>query len=163
MRNSGDNGIELETRNLLTREYSTSPENNTGEQDGGEKKVSKIRALFNEYGRIAILGYMVIGTIDLALSIAFVYFSGEGFIGKAVEFLSNYFPSLSPKIPEEGAEIPSSGSSFFSPEMTVVLVVGYAIHKLLLPLRLAIIAAISPAMSRKAYKMGWTWLYNKKP
>ncbi|OLY82668.1 N-terminal acetyltransferase 2 [Smittium mucronatum] len=130
-------------------------------KDSNQKESpSKPPSIFSRYGRIAIFLYFVISTIDLPLSILLVYFSGDKFTDQAIDLISKYFPSLVSDLPHSG-EPSSDKTSFFSfldPKTTVILIVGYAIHKLLLPIRLSVTAALSPKLAKMAAKNGWTFL-----
>ncbi|OMJ11289.1 N-terminal acetyltransferase 2 [Smittium culicis] len=128
------------------------------------KKQSKLSSIFSQYGRIAVFLYLAISSIDLPLSILLVYFSGENFTNYALDLITKYFPSLTSSIPQGDVQDQAASSllSYFEPKTIVILVTGYAIHKLLLPIRVALTAAWCPSFSKLAAKNGWNLLLSKK-
>ncbi|OMJ27007.1 hypothetical protein AYI69_g3571 [Smittium culicis] len=128
------------------------------------KKQSKLSSIFSQYGRIAVFLYLGISSIDLPLSILLVYFSGENFTNYALDLITKYFPSLTSSIPQGDVQDHAASSllSYFEPKTIVILVTGYAIHKLLLPIRVALTAAWCPRFSKLATKNGWNFLLSKK-
>ncbi|OMH83804.1 hypothetical protein AX774_g2686 [Zancudomyces culisetae] len=161
-----NNGITMtrimkQNRNSGKRSYSSNPKDNAEPK----KKQSKIRTLITEYGIIALLGYSIVGTIDLGLSIAFIYWNGDEFVSKLNDLLIKYVPILAPSSSSESDMSKDSNGSFMSrldPKLTVIIVSGYALHKLLMPLRLVIVAALCPPAARYAKRMGWNWLIRSK-
>ncbi|PVV03567.1 hypothetical protein BB560_001935 [Smittium megazygosporum] len=135
------------------------------------KKPSKLKVLLSKYGRMSIVLYLIIGTLDLALAYLIVYFSGDSMIEKLSEFISNYIPGMSGRVGGSetvGETIPGSnetGGTFgavVGSKATLVFVVAYSIHKLLLPLRLILTAWACPPLVRVAQRRGWKWLLPKQ-
>jgi hypothetical protein len=113
---------------------------------------SKTNQFMKKYGYVGIGVYVALGVVDLAATMAFISVKGaervreveDYVIGKTKNFLGMEHAPLDA---EELNEKPSLASMF---------VIAYGIHKtLLLPFRLSLTAAITPAVAKKLKNLGW--------
>ncbi|KAI8324783.1 hypothetical protein GQ54DRAFT_302399 [Martensiomyces pterosporus] len=126
----------------------------SGKADG--KKPGKFRVLMQQYGRVAIVAYLTVTAVDLMLCIWGVWLGGDGLVFKINSYLGQYIPRL-----QKAAEKMKEGESGGSDKWVTIIIVAYAVHKCLTPLRLAVTAAILPWSARSAQRLGWTWLIPK--
>ncbi|KAJ2719980.1 DUF1279 super [Coemansia sp. Benny D115] len=127
----------------------------SGEPDGG-KKPSRFKVLMQQYGRVAILMYLLVSAVDLTLCVWGVWLGGDGLVFKINSYLGQYIPRL-----QKAAQRMEEGQSGGADKWATIFIVGYAVHKCLTPLRLAITAAILPWSARTAQRLGLTWLIPK--
>nr|CAG8461314.1 2174_t:CDS:2 [Entrophospora candida] len=92
---------------------------------------AKFKELTKRYGTSALAVYFIISTIDLGTTFILIQSGG------AERVVSN------------------TSSRPTMPSWTSTLVIAYGIHKLLLPLRLGLTAAITPSVVKKLRNMGW--------
>lgn len=129
-----------------------------------EPKPSKLKELTKKYGAVGIIVYLGVGCVDLGVTLGviqlvgldkvkalergvldIVYNTGERFGIKRKEDV--LVTSDKSGMNEDADDTPSFASVF---------ILAYGIHKtLLLPVRLGITAAITPAIVRKLHQMGW--------
>ncbi|KAJ2161278.1 DUF1279 super [Coemansia sp. RSA 552] len=126
-----------------------------GPKDGG-KKPSRVRVLMQQYGRVAIVMYMLVSLVDLTLCVWGVWLGGDGLVYTINSYLGQYFSRL-----EKAAQKMKDGEAGGADKWATILIVGYAIHKCLTPLRLGVTAAVLPWSARTAQRLGWTWLIPK--
>ncbi|KAI9250731.1 hypothetical protein BY458DRAFT_524432 [Sporodiniella umbellata] len=130
-----------------------------------EPKTSKLKELSKKYGAVGILVYLGVGAIDLGITFGVIQFAGLEKVKTlekgALEIVRNAgekigFHTQTPitiDMPEKDDENPS---------FTSVFILAYGIHKtLLLPVRLGITAAITPAIVRKIHQLGWARYFPK--
>ncbi|KAJ2576862.1 DUF1279 super [Coemansia sp. RSA 1807] len=125
-----------------------------GEPEG--KKPSRFRVLMEQYGRVAIVMYLLVSAVDLTLCVWGVWLGGDGLVYTINSYLGQYIPRL-----QKAAQRMEEGQSGGADKWATILLVGYAVHKCLTPLRLGITAAILPWSARTAQRLGWTWLIPK--
>ncbi|KNE59844.1 hypothetical protein AMAG_05297 [Allomyces macrogynus ATCC 38327] len=137
------------------------------------KKPSKLRQLFKDYGRPAFFVYMAISTIDLSLSFVAVY-SGvdvEKLVDTAKAYLTQWglweFAVDQDDVDElhglnhpdgegEGAVVPATPATTpKNQSLLTTFLIAYAFHKLLLPIRVPITVAVTPAVVRYLRRWGW--------
>ncbi|KAJ2900881.1 DUF1279 super [Coemansia aciculifera] len=138
----------------MSGETSSSSSGATG--DAGAKKPSKFRVLMQQYGRVAILMYLVVSGIDLSLCVWGVWLGGDSLVYTINSYLGQYIPRL-----QKAAARMQEGQDGGADKWATILIVGYAVHKCLTPLRLGITAAILPWSARTAQRLGLTWLIPK--
>ncbi|KAJ1943062.1 DUF1279 super [Linderina macrospora] len=124
--------------------------------EGGAKKPGKLRMMLQQYGRIAIVAYLAVSTIDLACCVWAVWLGGDSLVFTINSYLGQYIPRL-----QKAAQRMEEGGDGGSDKWVTIFIVGYAVHKCLTPLRAAITAAILPWSARQAQRLGWTWLIPK--
>ncbi|KAJ3365401.1 hypothetical protein GGF32_009259 [Allomyces javanicus] len=137
------------------------------------KKPSKLRQLFKDYGRPAFFVYMAISTIDLSLSFVAVY-SGVD-VEKLVDTAKSYLTQWGlwefavdqddvdelhglnhPDSEGEGATVPTTpATNGKNQSLLTTFLIAYAFHKLLLPIRVPITVAVTPAVVRYLRRWGW--------
>lgn len=114
--------------------------------------VSKTKQFMKKYGYVGIGVYIALGAVDLAATMGFITWKGakrvreveDYVIGKAKGVFGMEHAPLDPQHVNE------------KPSLTSIFVIAYGIHKtLLLPIRLSITAAITPAVARKLKNLGW--------
>ncbi|KAJ2840976.1 DUF1279 super [Coemansia erecta] len=127
---------------------------NGSEPEG--KKPSRFKVLMQQYGRVAILAYLLVSAIDLSLCIWAVWLGGDSLVFTINSYLGQYIPRL-----QKAAQRMEEGQGGGADKWATILIVGYAVHKCLTPLRLAITAAILPWSARTAQRLGMTWLIPK--
>ncbi|KAL7312679.1 hypothetical protein PS15m_008416 [Mucor circinelloides] len=129
-----------------------------------EPKPSKLKELTKKYGAVGIIVYLGVGCVDLGVTLGviqlvgldkvkalergvldIVYNTGERFgIKRKEDVLVTSDKSVINENPDD------------TPSFASVFILAYGIHKtLLLPVRLGITAAITPAIVRKLHQMGW--------
>ncbi|KAJ2488657.1 DUF1279 super [Coemansia sp. RSA 2050] len=124
--------------------------------DAGAKKPSRFRVLMQQYGRVAILMYLVVSAVDLSLCVWGVWLGGDSLVFTINSYLGQYIPRL-----QKAAQRMQEGQDGGADKWATILIVGYAVHKCLTPLRLAVTAAILPWSARTAQRLGLTWLIPK--
>ncbi|KAJ2006434.1 DUF1279 super [Coemansia thaxteri] len=125
-------------------------------ESGPKKPPSKFRVLMQQYGRVAILMYMLVSAVDLSLCVWGVWLGGDSLVFTIDSYLGEYIPRL-----HKAAERMREGQDGGADKWATILIVGYAVHKCLTPLRLAITAAVLPWSARTAQRLGLTWLIPK--
>jgi hypothetical protein len=131
-----------------------------------EPKPSKFKELTRKYGAAGIVVYLAVSCVDLGVTLGViqlvgldkvkvlekgvldaVYSTGERFGMKRKEQVENKLVTVDSETIHSEDDTPSFASVF---------ILAYGIHKtLLLPVRLGITAAITPAIVRKVHQMGW--------
>ncbi|ORX92125.1 hypothetical protein K493DRAFT_316797 [Basidiobolus meristosporus CBS 931.73] len=132
-------------------------------KSASEKKPSKLKELITKYGKTATVAYLGISAIDLALTFWLVSVGGEGFVSSLENWLLENFGNwkfVKKEVEDEilSTEEKQSGA----PSLTSTFLVAYSIHKLLMPIRVPITAAVTPSLARKFQQLGWT-IFVKKP
>ncbi|KAJ2476810.1 DUF1279 super [Coemansia sp. RSA 2131] len=152
---------------MSVRSMSTGREKNENETDLEQgagpaqsepegKKPSRFRVLMQQYGRVAIVMYLLVSAVDLTLCVWGVWLGGDGLVYTINSYLGQYITRL-----QKAAQRMEEGQSGGADKWATILLVGYAVHKCLTPLRLGITAAILPWSARTAQRLGWTWLIPK--
>ncbi|GAA5805263.1 hypothetical protein HPULCUR_010777 [Helicostylum pulchrum] len=124
------------------------------------KQPSKTKQFMKKYGYVGIGVYLALGLVDLSATMGFITLKGahrvreveDYVIGKAKGILGMEHTPLDAT---KGTDKPSLTSLFF---------IAYGIHKtILLPFRLSLTAAITPAVAKRLQKLGWVKnISNKK-
>lgn len=129
-----------------------------------EPKQSKLKELTKKYGAAGIIVYLGVGCVDLGVTLGVIQLVGLDKV-KALErgvldIVYNTGERFGIKRKED--VLVTSDSSVMNdnadeaPSFASVFILAYGIHKtLLLPVRLGITAAITPAIVRKLHQMGW--------
>ncbi|KAJ1741511.1 DUF1279 super [Coemansia sp. RSA 989] len=156
-------GSTVSARGMSTKQDKSTAEpdleKGTGEpiqEPEGGKKQSRFRVLMQQYGRVAIVMYLLVSAVDLTLCIWGVWLGGDGLVYTINSYLGQYITRL-----QKAAQKMEEGQGGGADKWATILLVGYAVHKCLTPLRLAITAAILPWSARTAQRLGWTWLIPK--
>ncbi|KAG9302179.1 hypothetical protein G9A89_020613 [Geosiphon pyriformis] len=153
------------------------------ENSGNKLSITaRIKLLTRQYGVSALVVYTVISTLDLAGTFFVIQVGGGERVKKIEDWMKKIFdrwltiPNM-PKNPqnkkesEDGGQIAKTSKSQqegnfgdsnesgknmkqMSSWMSTFLI-AYGIHKLLVPLRLGLTAAITPPLVKKLQKMGW--------
>ncbi|KAJ2521200.1 hypothetical protein H4217_001536 [Coemansia sp. RSA 1939] len=126
------------------------------EPQQGEKKPGRFKILMQQYGRVAILMYLLVSMVDLSICVWGVWLGGDSVVYTINSYLGQYIPRL-----QKAAQRMEEGQGGGADRWATIFVVGYAVHKCLTPLRLAVTAAILPWSARTAQKWGLTWLIPK--
>ncbi|KAI9222101.1 hypothetical protein BC828DRAFT_379310 [Blastocladiella britannica] len=160
--------------NILRRRGNASltskPNPSASASDAPLTGMARLRRLFKEYGRPALVVYMSISTVDLGLSFLVVK-SGvdvEALVDTVKTTLTRWGvwtfavdgddeKELHDSIAaaeDEGGELGGRGKPGHASLWTTFLI-AYAFHKLLLPIRVPITAAITPGFVRVMRQWGW--------
>ncbi|KAI8973369.1 hypothetical protein BDF20DRAFT_823723 [Mycotypha africana] len=133
------------------------------------KKPSKMKTLTKKYGAVGIIVYVAIGCIDLGITLGVIQLVGLDKV-KALEravldtlfrakdkFGSNTNATASNETALDSmVEKRKEKDDNSTPSFASIFILAYGIHKtLLLPVRLGITAAITPAVVRKIHQLGW--------
>ncbi|KAI8646468.1 hypothetical protein BD408DRAFT_410261 [Parasitella parasitica] len=127
-----------------------------------EPKASKLKELTKKYGAVGIIVYLGVGCVDLGVTLGVIQLVGLDKV-KALErgvldVVYNTGEKFGIKRKEKVlvASEESDADTDDTPSFASVLILAYGIHKtLLLPVRIGITAAITPAIVRKLHAMGW--------
>ncbi|KAK4519743.1 uncharacterized protein ATC70_009983 [Mucor velutinosus] len=129
-----------------------------------EPKPSKLKELTKKYGAVGIIVYLGVGCVDLGITLGVIQLVGLDKV-KALErgvldIVYNTGERFGIKRKEDvlvtSDESVMSSDADDTPSFASVFILAYGIHKtLLLPVRLGITAAITPAIVRKLHQMGW--------
>ncbi|KAL1924980.1 uncharacterized protein VTP21DRAFT_4634 [Calcarisporiella thermophila] len=111
-----------------------------------------LKKLIQTYGPIALAMYVLLSVGDLSLIFLLLHFGGSGAVKGVEDFcrenlgkwVSRYFEQKDALSTDE-AEGPSLWTMFL---------VAYAVHKILMPLRLLIVAAVTPKIGPKLEEWG---------
>ncbi|KAF1806782.1 hypothetical protein V8B55DRAFT_1459618 [Mucor lusitanicus] len=126
------------------------------QQPPPQQPVSRTKQFMKKYGYVGIGVYLALGTVDLATTMAVISVKGadrvreveDYMIGKAKGWIGMEHTPLEKSQAHE------------KPSLTSIFVIAYGIHKtVLLPFRLSLTAAITPAVARRL--KNWGWLKNK--
>lgn len=126
-----------------------------------EPKGSKLKELSKKYGAVGILVYLGVGFVDLGITLGIIQFAGLEKVKALEEATLDIARNAGERIgvykrkvidhPETTENDKDEAPSFAS-----VFILAYGIHKtILLPVRLGITAAITPAVVRKIHQLGW--------
>ncbi|CEP19345.1 hypothetical protein [Parasitella parasitica] len=131
-----------------------------------EPKASKLKELTKKYGAVGIIVYLGVGCVDLGITLGTIQLVGLDKV-KALEkgvldVVYNTGEKFGIKrkekvlVASEENEVKVDADINDTPSFASVLILAYGIHKtLLLPVRIGITAAITPAIVRKLHQMGW--------
>ncbi|CAG8480339.1 10103_t:CDS:1 [Acaulospora morrowiae] len=128
----------------------------------------RFKFLTKKYGAPAITIYTIISTLDLGLTFILIQAGGADRVKKVEDWFKETFKGLITLKKEEKTSdkkevkhdknLPSKNDgniSRQSPSWTSTFVIAYGIHKLLVPFRLGLTAALTPPAVRKLRQMGW--------
>lgn len=137
-----------------------------------QKPPSKLKTLTQKYGAAGILVYLAVGCVDLGVTLGVIQLVGLEKVKALEESVLDVVYSTGEKfgikkkqesaLVEDPATVTSNANSELvplekdAPSFASVFILAYGIHKtLLLPVRLGITAAITPAIVRKLHQLGW--------
>ncbi|ORZ02164.1 hypothetical protein BCR43DRAFT_481120 [Syncephalastrum racemosum] len=131
----------------MTRSFMT-----TAKEGQEQSKRSKFKGFMKKYGPVGIGVYLALSVVDLSLTMAAISVKGADKVKKtedyALEKVKGWFG-----VEHIRKESPDHAEK---PSLTSLFVIAYGIHKtLLLPVRLSITAAITPAVARHLRALGW--------
>ncbi|CAB4488876.1 unnamed protein product [Rhizophagus irregularis] len=141
----------------------TSVETDTVE---GRSMTEKFKILTKKYGVSAIVVYLVISALDLGLTFILIQIGGADRVRKVEDWFTETFGSWivlrkdpNTNTPEtdntENDTAVNGNKSNKTPSWASTLVIAYGIHKLLVPFRLGVTAAVTPPIVKKLKRMGW--------
>ncbi|CAG8506737.1 1187_t:CDS:1 [Funneliformis caledonium] len=154
----------------------SSPETASSEEisvEEGRSVTEKFKILTKKYGVSAIAVYLIISAVDLGLTFILIQIGGAERVKKIEDWFAKTFGDWivlrknSPEKEKDGQQdiVVTTDDEFVivnvenklknTPSWASTLVIAYGIHKLLVPLRLGLTAAITPALVRKLKRMGW--------
>ncbi|KAJ2557513.1 DUF1279 super [Coemansia sp. RSA 1933] len=154
---NSSNGSDSSRKSESDLERGPSEENpSEGDKKQEEKKPGRFKVLMQQYGRIAVVMYFLVSMVDLSICLWGVWLGGDSLVYTINSYLGQYIPRL-----QKAAQRMEEGQDGGADRWATIFIVGYAVHKCLTPLRLAITAAILPWSARTAQKWGMTWLIPK--
>lgn len=130
-------------------------------------KQSKLKELTKKYGAVGIIVYLGVGAVDLGITLGVIQLVGldkvkqleRGVLDVAYSTGAKFGISKKPSVETGDNKVVDSEALVAeddTPSFASVFILAYGIHKtLLLPVRLGITAAITPAIVRKLHQMGW--------
>ncbi|OBZ83291.1 hypothetical protein A0J61_08657 [Choanephora cucurbitarum] len=122
------------------------------------QKTSKLKELTKKYGAVGVLVYLGVGCVDLGITFGVIQLAGLDKVKAVEKGVMDVVYSTGEKIGykrKETAEVVDQPTDT-PPSLASVFLLAYGIHKtLLLPVRLTITAAITPAVVRKLHQLGW--------
>ncbi|KAJ1511415.1 hypothetical protein HMI54_000660 [Coelomomyces lativittatus] len=131
---------------------------------------SKMKLLVQRYGRPAFWTYVGVSTLDFSMALVVVH---QGWMdpwwvpwlarwgiqvvkNKAPDSLDQKRPSLSSStLPPTTTTTTTTSSAGPTKSIWTSVVIAYAVHKLLLPLRIPLTMAITPSVARFVQQRGW--------
>lgn len=117
-----------------------------------QKPVSKAKQFMKKYGYVGIGTYAVLSAIDLTLTMAVISVTGAEKVKEAEHYVISKVKGW------VGMEHPPLDKSQLEkrPSFTSLFLVAYGIHKtVMLPIRLSLTAAITPAVAKRLQHWGW--------
>ncbi|CAO3635199.1 unnamed protein product [Mucor hiemalis] len=126
-----------------------------------EPKASKFKELTKKYGAVGILVYLGVGCVDLGITFGIIQLAGlekvktlERGVLDIVYSTGEKFGISKKSDVDQHSELIAKEDE--TPSLASVFILAYGIHKtVLLPVRLGITAAITPAIVRKMHQLGW--------
>ncbi|KAI8340610.1 hypothetical protein BC941DRAFT_417692 [Chlamydoabsidia padenii] len=117
----------------------------TGNHDG------KLKTFMKKYGYVGVGVYIGFSVVDLGLTMGLIHIKGAD----KVEQLEHWvITTVQSKLGM--ATSPLKPSQQHQPSWTSIFVLAYGIHKtILLPFRLSLTAAVTPAVTKKLANLGW--------
>jgi hypothetical protein len=133
----------------------------------GTAKKSKLKEITKTYGAVGIFVYIGVGCLDLAATLGLIQLAGlekvkaveQSVLGvvqqMGVRFGLKEQTAILP--PDEELNIKDLVTENGKPSFVSVFVLAYTIHKtVMLPVRIGITAAITPAIVARLHRMGWS-------
>lgn len=127
-----------------------------------QPKQSKLKELTKKYGVVGVLVYLGVGVVDLGVTFGIIQLAGLDKVKALEKGALDVFYNTSEKfgITRKPASIENdtvlNDDEQDTPSFASVFILAYGIHKtLLLPVRLGVTAAITPAIVRKLHQLGW--------
>lgn len=118
--------------------------------------VSKTKQFMKKYGYVGIGVYFALSAVDLATTMAVISVKGADRVRQVEDYTLGKVKGW---LGIEHAPL-DKAHVHEKPSFTSLFVIAYGIHKtILLPFRLSLTAAITPAVARKL--ANWGWLKNK--
>ncbi|KAI8376204.1 uncharacterized protein BYT42DRAFT_573755 [Radiomyces spectabilis] len=138
---------------IISRYYSTTNES------GSTSAKGKIKGFMKKYGAVGLGVYLALSAVDLSLTMAVISVKGADRVKQMEDWV---FYKVKSWIGLEHKPF-EPGTTAEKPSFTSLFVIAYGIHKtLLLPFRLSLTAAITPALVKRLRKLGWIHKTNNK-
>lgn len=127
-----------------------------------QPKPSKLRELTQKYGAVGVIVYLGVGVVDLGVTFGIIQLVGldkvkaleKGVLDVVYSTGEKFGISKKPTL-DNGSDVVLNEDD--TPSFASVFILAYGIHKtLLLPIRLGVTAAITPAIVRKLHQLGWS-------
>lgn len=126
-----------------------------------QPKPSKLRELTQKYGAVGVIVYLGVGVVDLGATFGIIQLAGldkvksleKGVLDVVYSTGAKFGITKKPTLDNDSDVVLNEDDS---PSFASVFILAYGIHKtLLLPIRLGVTAAITPAIVRKLHQLGW--------
>lgn len=127
-----------------------------------QPKPSKLRELTQKYGAAGVIVYLGVGVVDLGVTFGVIQLVGldkvkaleKGVLDVVYNTGARFGITKEPTVDNDSDVVLDKDDT---PSFASVFILAYGIHKtLLLPVRLGITAAITPAFVRKLHQLGWS-------
>ncbi|GBC01654.1 hypothetical protein RclHR1_04280011 [Rhizophagus clarus] len=137
----------------------------------GRSMTEKFKILTKKYGVSAVVVYLLISTLDLGLTFIIIQIGGADRVRKVEDWFTETFGNWIVLRKDPNTNAPKTNNtehdsdkyvvngngnrSSKTPSWASTLVIAYGIHKLLVPFRLGLTAAVTPPIVKKLRRMGW--------
>ncbi|ORZ08447.1 hypothetical protein BCR42DRAFT_425153 [Absidia repens] len=164
-------GSPLKQQGLWRRHYTTNDVTSKtalpGQQTVKPAAEGKLKQLARTYGPSGVIVYLAIGMVDLGFTVAAIQMMGTDKVKMVEKTVLDKYNQIKERYGFEPTAVqdnsdkdtPStieSEDDDGKPSLTSIFLLAYGIHKtLMLPVRLAITTAITPAVVRKIHTWGW--------
>ncbi|KAK9701300.1 DUF1279 superfamily [Basidiobolus ranarum] len=149
--------IQQHFKNTASRSFRRFSTNGEASPNTQVQKPGKMKELLRKYGRTATVAYLGLSVLDFLASFALVYSGGETFVKATEEWVLQWGKRLGVFDNDKPSDVYSEEGKKKS-SLTSMLVIAYTLHKLLIPIRVPLTAAVTPALAKKFQSMGWTFL-----
>ncbi|ORZ16920.1 hypothetical protein BCR42DRAFT_413508 [Absidia repens] len=140
------------------RGFSSQLQQQQQQQQTAKAPDGKLKKFMKAYGYVGVGVYLGFSVVDLGLTMALIHVKGAAKVEQLEHWIvskvktSLGMPVSSPASPQQQ----QSDDQHHQPSWTSIFVLAYGIHKtVLLPVRLSLTAAVTPAVARKLASLGW--------
>lgn len=114
----------------------------------------KVKGFMKKYGPVGVGVYLALSVLDLSLTMAVISVKGADKVMEAEDYVWSKVKGMFGVKHETSSGKPPAHHD--KPSFTSLFVVAYGIHKtILLPVRLSLTAAITPAVVKRLRQLGW--------
>ncbi|RKP34792.1 hypothetical protein BJ085DRAFT_9212, partial [Dimargaris cristalligena] len=122
-----------------------------------QRTMHSFRNLTHKYGKVATIVYFGISTVDLGLSIWFVHAAGQERVMAIEKWMQEKLGdwAIVGRQPSQVVEEESASMQATGPSWTSTALIGYSIHKLLMPVRIPLTIMITPSVAARFHRLGY--------
>lgn len=122
----------------------------------GKAKAGKLKELAKKYGASGVIVYLGVGMVDLGVTLGAIQIAGLDQVQRLEQGVMDVYRQGKARVFNTPVEPTPEVQHVREPSFATVFLLAYGIHKtVLMPVRLAITAAITPAFVRKIHALGW--------